>query len=304
MPKERDLFTDGAHRGGATFDVSNAGDTSEGSVASSGSSHGGTNNQGGTKSATASAGSLPVRTVSAGGDMNTNHEATGGNTSIGRLLAHFPFDEQTGKTVDNRVDPQKPGTYVGDCTHPSGRLDGAVAIRNISGETVTTEWVELPADLLSALAEATLSIWVRDLSTARDGGRLFQFSSSEGEEVYFSPDAVNSETKVTGSHLGGTHNGTTFVDLWAASPALTDKFWHHIAVTWSRASIDLYVDGKLKGSKNSPRALPSDFGATSMNWLGRTRNDATISLYAEFDDLRIYGRVLSAQEVQNLYSMN
>jgi hypothetical protein len=100
------------------------------------------------------------------------------------------------------------------------------------------------------------------------------------------------------------HNGTTFVDLWASSPVLTDKIWHQVAVTWSVSRIDWYIDGQLKGTKNEPSVVPSDFGATSTNWLGRTMKDSSIALYAEIDDLRIYSRVLTVQEIASLYSMN
>ncbi len=84
---------------------------------------------------------------------------------------------------------------------------------------------------------------------------------------------------------------------------MSDKVWHHIALSWSASSITLYVDGKSAGSKASPRALPSDLGATSKDWLGRTLDDAVIGLYAELDDFRVYDRALSPSEIAQLYAL-
>jgi hypothetical protein len=84
---------------------------------------------------------------------------------------------------------------------------------------------------------------------------------------------------------------------------LTDKVWHQVALTWSAAFIDLYIDGSLVGSKASPGVRPSDLGATSPNWLGRTLDDGFIALYAEMDDLRIYNRSMTAGEIAQLYRL-
>ena len=153
------------------------------------------------------------------------------------------------------------------------------------------------------LSATSLSLWVRDLSTSRNGSRLFHFSLAPNEEIYFAPDELNSATSVAGGHLGGKHTGAAFVDIWTTSPVLTDKLWHQVAFTWSSTSIALYIDGKPAGSKSAPGARPSDLGNTSPDWLGRTLDDAFLALYGEMDDLRVYDRVLTAGEIALLYAM-
>lgn len=240
-------------------------------------------------------------TAGTGGSSVGSGGTSGTNLDDG-LVAHYAFDETTGEVATNRIDATKNGRYVGVCTHPVGRIAGAVGIRNISS-TVSSEWVELPVGLLSGLSTLTLSIWVRDLSTTRNGGRLFHFSKGTSDDFYFSPDQLNPSTSRAGGHLGGARTGATFVDLWTASPTLTDKVWHQVALTWSAASIDLYIDGSLVGRKASPGVIPSDLGATSPNWLGRTLDDGFIALYAEIDDLRIYSRSMTASEIAQLYRL-
>ncbi|HEY3493151.1 MAG TPA: LamG domain-containing protein, partial [Polyangiaceae bacterium] len=165
-----------------------------------------------------------------------------------------------------------------------------------------TDWIELPPGLFRGLSAASVAVWVRDLSTARQGGRLFHFSAGPDEEIYFAPDDVDPDTSTPGSHLAGRHRGSSFVDLWTTSPILTDKEWHHVVVTWNSASLDLYVDGARRGSVDSPEALPSDLGDTGPDYLGRSLDEAQIALYAEMDDLRVYARALDAGEVAQLFT--
>jgi len=213
------------------------------------------------------------------------------------LVAYFTFDEASGATAANAKDANKSAKCVGTCTRPTGQLGNAFGVRN----TVSpTDWVELPAGIFNGHSAITLSVWLRDLSTARNEAPLFHFSTSANEAFYFLPDDKNTESSDAGAHLGGLHNGSSFVDLWSATPTLTDKSWHQVVVTWSSASINLYIDGKSLGSMQAPAVLPSQLGASSTNYLGRSRDDSKLAMFGEFDDLRIYDRVLSAADVKSL----
>jgi hypothetical protein len=75
-----------------------------------------------------------------------------------------------------------------------------------------------------------------------------------------------------------------------------DKKWHHFAITRDNTSMNLYVDGIFIGSSPTPSGVggysPLDiyhvgYGGSSF-WKG------------SIDDLRFYGRVLSADEINTL----
>lgn len=294
MPSEQHVF-------GGEGASSSGGAASGGEQASGGDQPAGgerANGSAGTGGQGASAGAA---SGNAGGGAANGGSAPGGSGAFeanAGLTAYFPFDETSGTVAANLVDGSKSGSYFGACTHPAGKRGMAVGVRN---QPTNSDWVELPAGLLSGLSAATLSIWVRDLSTARKGGRLFDFSRSAAENIYFAPDDDNGATSAPGAHLGGTHAGAPFVDVWAPAPVMTDKLWHHVAVTWTSASIDLYLDGAPAGSNAKPGVSPSELGVTTPNWLGKTLDDSFISLYAEIDELRVYNRSLSATDVGKLY---
>jgi len=214
------------------------------------------------------------------------------------LVAYFAFDDANGAVVSNAKDSKKGGKCVGTCTRSNGQLGLAFALRNNLGPT---DWVELPAGIFDGHAAITLSIWLRDLSTSRNGAPLFYFSASANEAIYFIPDDKSGSS--AGAHLGGVHKGASFVNLWSARPNLADKDWHQLAFSWDSASIEFYLDGKSVGSASKPSALPSQLGATSPDYLGRTPDDNHPALFGEFDDLRVYDRVLTATQVALLYKV-
>ncbi len=319
MPRESDVF--GRENGHDTTNAGSAAVFGSGGTGGIASESSGGVTSGGTYSHHSAASSSPSGGMRASGGSPTagspvvggathgsstaaagGATATGGVSADDGLIAHYPFDETSGTVAANAVDPARNGTYVGACTHSPGRIGGAVQIRNLNSDvTGTSDWVSLPSGLFSDASAVTIALWVQALSSARSGARAFDYSNGSGEQVYFSPHDTNAVSANSGAHLVVVHSGSTFVELWSTNPDFTDKEWHHVAVAWNAANLELYIDGKSVGSKTTPGVLPSDLGVTSPNWLGRCLNDAQIAFYGQFDDLRIYGRVLSSTEITQVY---
>jgi hypothetical protein len=76
--------------------------------------------------------------------------------------------------------------------------------------------------------------------------------------------------------------------------------WHHVAVTLNGSVGTLYVDGAQVGSNTSMTIKPSDLGATTQNWIGRSQYAADPYLDGRVDDFRIYNQALSAGEIAAL----
>ena len=79
---------------------------------------------------------------------------------------------------------------------------------------------------------------------------------------------------------------------------LTIGQWHHIVGVRSGTEIKLYVDGQLAGTKY--------VGTVSVNNAGRNlyvANSATNGFLTkgDFDDIRIYNKSLSAEEVTSMH---
>ena len=59
--------------------------------------------------------------------------------------------------------------------------------------------------------------------------------------------------------------------------ALATGGWHHVAVTLNGATGILYVDGVEVGRNSAMTLKPSDMGATTQNWIGRSQYRRSIS---------------------------
>lgn len=301
MPSESDVFGAGgsqpAANGGAPGGAGMLGDS--GSKESGGADSPASGRAGMNQGSSGSTGSSGSKGSSGSpGSSEGSSGSTGFDPAAG-LVAYFTFDEPSGAAAANSRDSTKNAKCVGTCTRPAGQLGLAFALRN--NVSRPTDWIELPTGIFKGRSSVTLSVWLRDLSTTRNAAPLFHFSLGEREAISFIPD--DNTASASGAHLAGVHGGRSFVDLWSATPVLTDKSWHQLAFSWSSASIELYLDGKPVGSATRPNALPSDLGATTPNYLGRLPDDTGSALFGEVDDLRVYDRVLSAAQVAQLYKV-
>lgn len=315
IPSENEVFGSAGAKasasGGAAADASGGsgmlGDAGEGGgEPKAGSAGSGTPSSGGSKSAGGANGSAGAKGSAGGpgaggaGGTKGSGGAAGSNgfDPNAGLVAYFTFDETGGATVANSKDSTKNGKCVGTCSRPQGQIGNALGVRN---NLSPSDWVELPVGIFNGRSAITLSLWLRDLSMARSEAPLFHFSTSASEAFYLLPD--DDRASATGAHLVGVHNGSSFVNLSSATPSLTDKVWHQVVVTWNSSKLELYIDGNSVASLANPKSLPSYLGANSINYLGRSRDDTKLAMFGEFDDLRIYDRVLSAADVMSLYKV-
>ena len=96
--------------------------------------------------------------------------------------------------------------------------------------------------------------------------------------------------------LFGVTNGTVATDL--PSPGS----WHHVAGTYNGSVLAIYVDGQLAAqqSASGPLALTTD----PLNIASKPSGNVFTRFNGNLDDVRIYGRALSAAEIAQLYQMD
>ena len=96
-------------------------------------------------------------------------------------------------------------------------------------------------------------------------------------------------------------DGTTWPSLNVASDGtLTDTDWHHLAGTFDGTTGRLYLDGVATGTPDTSGSLVTN----NLNlYIGRNTDPDVATTYFNglIDDVRIYNRALSAQEVKQLY---
>ena len=84
------------------------------------------------------------------------------------------------------------------------------------------------------------------------------------------------------------NNGSVEQNIVGPS-ALPTGGWHHVAVTLNGSTGTMYLpDGQAVGSNTGMTIKPSDLGATTQNWIGRSQWSVDPYLDGRVDDFRIY----------------
>lgn len=209
-----------------------------------------------------------------------------------RPRMHLRFDETNGTTASDSSGNGWTGNLVNGPTWVSGanaRIDGALKLDGIN------DHVTLPAGVVSALNECTISFWVK-LTTVSTWSRVFDFGfGNTNTTMYFTPRATSS----TGPARFAVKVNNASQNLESTS-ALPANAWTHVLITLSGNTGKMYVNGGLVATNTAMTFKPSNMGTTSVNYLGRSQSSADPHLNGTIDEFQIFGRALLPAEIASL----
>jgi len=210
--------------------------------------------------------------------------------------SYWRFDEMSGLTTKDSSDNTIHTTLASGATWTTGRLGGAVDLAGGAGDTngMQPHVVLDSSPLASCTTQLTVAVWVK-LRHTDNFARIFDFGNG-GTFIYLAA------TDGAGIHLGMGKTATPAFNLTAQHPVPPDSAWHHVALTIDPTGLaSIYFDGVLDVVPAvSTMENPSDYTATTENWLGRSRFPSDQYLNGAIDDLRISCRAYTADEIKNL----
>ena len=205
------------------------------------------------------------------------------------LVAHWAFDEAKGSIADCTEGDCADGVLSPGMKWVTGPFGSAVAF---SGKDSTVSFSGFPS-ALSGAENCTIALWARWngdgkgkwpslLSTEgwQDGGMMFFVDDGAATFRIRGEVPDGNVREVSGKFLG----------------KIPSEKWTHLAVTFARPVLTLYVDGKSVASLNWKGRFPSAKGFH----LGRSFNGACHDGF--IDDLRFYSRALAPKDVEALAS--
>ena len=200
------------------------------------------------------------------------------------LAAWYKLDETNGAVIADSSSNHLDGVLVGASMPPYTAGRSALALELNGSDCAVRVSGAAPLDLTSNL---TLSAWV-----------CLSPGSTDVEQVVVAKEGAYS-LLLTNRCPAFRFTGYAPVTLMATSP-VPALAWTHVAVTLTGTNAALFVDGLAVAS--SP---VSGSGQTNAAPLGIGYN-ATLTngwFMGGLDDLRLYGRVLSTQDVAQLYAL-
>ena len=205
------------------------------------------------------------------------------------LIAHWEFEEGTGTTVSDSAN-NNVGEFAGaGTTWETGHGEGtALQFSGIGYVAITMDETITPG--MEDLTELTISAWVC-LSEDNSGWGTIGFKGDLGYGICLHSDKrtfyyVHKSWKEPGDPL-------------TSSTVMDPGVWYHVAGTFNGTKDCLYVNGILEASQDI--TIPVSNNPGEPFWIGNTKDYPNSYLKdGKVDDLRIYNRGLTAEEVMEL----
>jgi len=199
-----------------------------------------------------------------------------------------PWTSSTAATAVDSSGSGNPGTLtnMGRDTSPTiGKLGQALSFDGVD------DYISIPDAVPLRLGKnMTVSAWVKPFSFP--GFQSYVVKGNGGDRNYFL------DSNSSGNIRFGFFNGSTYPLVVSATPVAAAQ-WTHIMGTYDGSNIRIYINGVLDNTQadTSTPVQPTDILAIGR--LGSVSSDFT---NGSVDDVRIYSRALSANEIRGLYN--
>ena len=212
------------------------------------------------------------------------------NQDLG-LVGYWPLDEGTGTTTADVSGSGHLGTLVNG---PVWTSDVALDFDGVD------DYVDVGT--LDVIGNAmTISAWfnAEDLANcgARDCRIVSKATGVQEQDHYFMVSTIKSGSDTRLRFRLKT--GTITTTLIATSGILSENQWIHVAAVYDGSTMRLYKDGAEVGTRNKTGTIATD--PTVSVWIGGNPSAATHRPWdGLIDDIRIYDRALTPQQIQTL----
>jgi hypothetical protein len=205
------------------------------------------------------------------------------------LVSYWKLDESSGDAADSVGSNNGVNTSV---TYSTGKI-------NNGGVFNGSAYLAIANDASLNPSYITISAWIKVSTTgvyqaicskdAVSGGRVWQFRISNTNKLEFIPFNASTNVVVTGA--------TT----------ITDNLWRHVTGTYDGTTTKIYVNGILDASSGSLTGVLRS-GQTNDVYIGAdyTGSPSPVANYltGSIDEVGIWSRALTADEVSQLYNSN
>jgi len=208
------------------------------------------------------------------------------------LLAWFAAN---GSTADNAG--TNDARIVGNVKFTADRhgvIRGAFAFNRDGGRVVIPDSDQLDTD-----DAFTLSAWVISTDDRTSHGQIiskWQDTTREGDYTLSMTNAGKLRLTVARNLVH------TRQDHMYSNKCVPTGRWAHVAATFDRGEMKLYINGILDADKKSTRIKYTDWREYEHDDISiGALWDGTLGFHGAIDEVRIYGRALSASEIHSLF---
>ena len=185
------------------------------------------------------------------------------------VQGHWKLDENSGKQVKDFSNKNRDGLAKKNGKWESdGKVDGAIDLNG--NNSINIPDIQLNGDF-------TIALWMKLKGDINQNDGIVSSDGTGGDDIRF--------------HDGYPmlHDGNSTILL--ASKKVYADIWTHISITRKEGTVKFYLDGVLNGQGTWDRSL-------TVGTIGK--NSEGLEIDALLDDIRIYSRELSKDEINDL----
>jgi alpha-L-fucosidase len=205
------------------------------------------------------------------------------------LAGYWKFNETSGTTAADSSGNNNTGTVSGATWTTGGKNGGALSFDGIN------DFVSVNNSSSLSLTQFTVAMWVN--LTNLPAANSYYALAVKGADM-----AENYELLVGYPNAGGIHFPVKWTDGNrsgdSSSTQLAAGNWNHVVLTYDGASAKVYINSVLDTTKTYNKTPLANTGQLIIG------NESAMSRYlkGKLDEVRIYNRALSQQEITNLYN--
>ena len=202
------------------------------------------------------------------------------------LITYYKFDDITDSNGKNHL------------TNYGTTIFGGITTFTNTGQYLTIPTTLNPYNIWNGNG-ITFSLWFNGSTSSGNWARLFDFCKMDGgtsSTVFLVICKYNTANTLFFQIRTSSTNATDFTTLLN----YFDNNWHHIVWTISSSGVwNIYVDN-ISLNPGKTAVIPSDVWARQ--YIGKSGNSGDGSFIGSMDDFRIYNSVLTADQVNIIYS--
>ena len=213
------------------------------------------------------------------------------------LVAYLNFDNtlngQLGTTVNGVL---YTNGAVNGPRYKAGVIGSAASFANTSSSGQPNDWAVSLGSLEGVYSNSfSVAFWEKS-SSGTDGALMGNKNWTSGANVGWVISILDAKN-VNWNAAGGTRRD---VDL---NPPFSDGNWHSVAVTFDRVAnaVTCYIDGVAANASDISPSNTASLNA-GFNTLVGSSGNGTYSGTADLDDLAVWNRVMTPQEIAAIYA--
>jgi hypothetical protein len=213
------------------------------------------------------------------------------------LVGYWGFNGNANDLSGNGYNLSNQGATL--TTDRNGLSSTAYAFTGSAGNGVTGAYMSIPNLNLNSMSNYTINIWVYEQNVLGDGESFISFGGDVGGAIQIFRNGYNlpnSGAGLLGYNCGGSQNFTT--------SSLLQNQWVMYTISYSNSIMKAYINSNLIGTftNTTPLNVSNTCNYIARHSWGTTSTQTSTRFNGKLDDISIYNRAITQQEVTALYT--